>query len=66
MVFPRIRPSTLALGYIYIIDLKQARVNEILLCSEIKENDSQKFVLITPFLRVIDHLTKGLKLEKLN
>ena len=25
-----------------------------------------KPVLITPFLRVIDHLTKGLKLEKLN
>ena len=42
MVFPRIRPSTLTLGYIYIIDLKQARVNEILLCSEIKENDPQK------------------------
>ena len=42
MVFPRIRPSALALGYIYIIDLKQARVNEILLCSEIKENDPQK------------------------
>ena len=42
MVFPRIRPSALALGYIYIIDLKQARVNEILLCSEIRQNVSQK------------------------
>ena len=42
MVFPRIRPSALALGYFYIIDLKQARVNEILLCSEIRENDSHK------------------------
>ena len=42
MVFPRIRPSALALGYIYIIDLKQARVNEILLFSEIKENDSHE------------------------
>ena len=42
MVFPRIRPSALALGYIYIIDLKQARVNEILLYSEIRENDPHK------------------------
>jgi len=42
MVFPRIRPSALALGYIYIIDLKQARVNEILLCSEIRRNVSHK------------------------
>jgi len=42
MVFPRIRSSVLALVYYYLIDLKQARVNEILLCSEIKENDPQK------------------------
>ncbi len=42
MVFPRIRPSTLTLGYIYIIDLKQARVNEILLLSEIRRNVSHK------------------------
>jgi len=35
MVFSRIRSSVLALVYFYIIDLKQARVNEILLYSEI-------------------------------
>ena len=41
MVFPRIRSSALALVYSYIIDLNQASVNEILLCSEIRENDTR-------------------------
>ena len=59
MVFPRIRPSALALGYIYIIDLKQARVNEILLFSEIRENDPHKIRSDYPFLSVIDRFPKG-------
>ena len=59
MVFPRIKSSALALFYFYIIDLKQARVNEILLCSEIRRNVSHKIRSDYPIPQCFDHLPKG-------